>query len=87
MAAAAAEGRASQLPDVVHSLVAERAEGLPFLVEEVLAGLIGDGSLAERDGHWHVSGLAGAGVPGTFADAVRRRLDGLAARPLPGQAL
>ena len=70
---------ASQLPDVVHSLVAERAEGLPFLVEEVLAGLIGDGSLAERDGHWHVSGLAGAGVPGTFADAVRRRLDGLAA--------
>jgi len=70
---------ASQLPEVVHALVADRAEGLPFLVEEVLAGLIGDGSLAERDGQWHVFGLAAAEVPGSFADAVRRRLDGLAA--------
>jgi len=69
---------AGQLPDAVRSLVAERAEGLPFLVEEVLAGLIGDGSLAERDGRWHVSELAGTGVPGTFAESVRRRLDGLA---------
>ena len=70
---------AGRLPDAVRSLVADRAEGLPFLVEEVLAGLIGDGSLTERDGQWLVSGLAGAAVPGTFADAVRRRLDGLAA--------
>ncbi len=70
---------ASQLPDVVHALIAERAEGLPFLVEEILAGLVADGSLAERDGQWQLSGPAGAGVPGTFADAVGRRLDGLPA--------
>ena len=39
---------AAELPDVVQSVIAERAEGLPFLVEEVLAGLIGDGTLTER---------------------------------------
>ena len=68
---------AADLPGAVQSLVAERAEGIPFLVEEVLAGLIGDGALTERDGRWHAADLAAAGVPATFADAVRRRLDGL----------
>ena len=68
---------ADDLPGAVQSLVAERAEGLPFLIEEVLAGLIGEGALAERDGSWHATALAGTGVPGTFADSVRRRLDGL----------
>ncbi|HTT00375.1 MAG TPA: AAA family ATPase [Streptosporangiaceae bacterium] len=68
---------AADLPGAVQSLVAQRAEGLPFLVEEILAGLIGEGSLTEQDGRWHAADLARAGVPGTFADAVRRRLDGL----------
>jgi DNA-binding NarL/FixJ family response regulator len=68
---------AADLPAAVQSLVAERAEGLPFLIEEVLAGLIGEGALAERDGNWQATALAATGVPGTFADAVRRRLDGL----------
>ncbi len=65
------------LPGPVQSFVADRAEGVPFLVEEVLAGLIGDGTLAERDGRWHAADLAGAGLPVTFADAVRERLEGL----------
>ena len=64
--------RAIDLPDAVQSLVAERAEGLPFLVEEVLAALIGDGTLAERDGGWHAAALARTGLPATFADAVLR---------------
>ncbi|HEY5361869.1 MAG TPA: AAA family ATPase [Streptosporangiaceae bacterium] len=68
---------AADLPDAVQSLVAERAEGVPFLVEEILAGLIGDGTLTERDGHWHAADLAGARLPDTFTDAIRRRLDGL----------
>jgi DNA-binding CsgD family transcriptional regulator len=68
---------AADLPDDVLSLVAEWAEGLPFLVEEVLASLIGDGSLTERDGRWHTAHMGSAGVPVTFADAVRLRLDGL----------
>jgi DNA-binding CsgD family transcriptional regulator len=68
---------AADLPDAVQSLVAHRAEGLPFLVEEVLASLIGDGSLIERDGRWDAGDLTGTPVPATFADAVRRRLGGL----------
>jgi DNA-binding CsgD family transcriptional regulator len=68
---------AAQLPDPVQSFVAEQAEGVPFLVEELLAGLIGEGALAERDGTWHAADLVAAAVPVTFADAVRRRLDGL----------
>ena len=67
----------ADLPDAVQSLVAQRAEGLPFLIEEVLAGLIGDGSLIERDGRWDATVLSGPPVPATFADAVRRRLTGL----------
>jgi len=66
---------AVDLPRPVQSFVAERAEGIPFLVEEVLAGLIAEGALAERDGTWQAGDLAAAGIPGTFADAVRRRLD------------
>ncbi|HEY2692872.1 MAG TPA: AAA family ATPase [Streptosporangiaceae bacterium] len=66
---------AADLPDPVQSFVAERAEGIPFLVEEVLAGLIGAGALRERDGRWNASDLAGSALPATFADAVRRRLD------------
>jgi DNA-binding CsgD family transcriptional regulator len=68
---------AADLPAGVQSLVAQRAEGLPFLIEEILAGMIGEGSLTERDGRWHAGDLAATGVPGTFADAVRRRLDAL----------
>ena len=66
---------AADLPDAVHAVVAERAEGIPFLVEEILAGLVGEGALTERDGRWRVADLAAPGVPATFADAVRRRLD------------
>jgi DNA-binding CsgD family transcriptional regulator len=68
---------AADLPAAVQSLLADRAEGLPFLVEEILAGLIGDGSLTERGGRWHAGDLAVVGVPGTFADAVQRRLDAM----------
>jgi len=70
---------AADLPDVVHAVVAERAEGIPFLVEEVLAGLVGEGALTERDGRWRSADLATPGVPATFADAVRRRLDTVSA--------
>ena len=66
---------AAQLPDTIQSFVAGQAEGIPFLVEEVLAGLIGEGALTERDGSWHAADLVTAAVPATFADAVRRRLD------------
>ena len=49
---------AADLPRPVQSFVAERAEGIPFLVEEVLAGLIAEGALAERDGTWQAGDRA-----------------------------
>ena len=70
---------AADLPDALQEFVADRAEGIPFLVEEVLAGLVGDGALTERGGRWHAADLSAPGVPATFADAVRRRLDGMSA--------
>ena len=68
---------ATDLPEPVTALVAQRAEGLPFLVEEVLASLISDGSLVMRNGQWETAPRVGTPVPATFADAVRRRLSGL----------
>jgi DNA-binding CsgD family transcriptional regulator len=68
---------AAELPDAIQLFVAGRADGVPFLVEEVLAGLIGQGALTEHDGDWQASDLASAGVPARFADAVRGRLDAI----------
>ena len=70
---------AADLPDALQEFVAGRAEGIPFLVEEVLAGLVGDGALTERGGRWHAADLSAPGVPATFADAIRRRLDSMSA--------
>jgi len=68
---------AGQLPAPAQSFVAERTEGVPFLVEEVLAGLLADGVLVDRDGRWETTGPVAAGVPATFADAVGRRLEAI----------
>jgi DNA-binding CsgD family transcriptional regulator len=70
---------AAALPATVEAFLADRAEGLPFLVEELLAGLVGAGELVERDGRWSATDALGGRVPPTFADAVGRRLATLAA--------
>jgi DNA-binding CsgD family transcriptional regulator len=65
---------AGELPAAVRSFVTERADGVPFLVEELLAGLIDGGVLVHRDGRWLATGPTAGRVPATFADAVARRL-------------
>jgi DNA-binding CsgD family transcriptional regulator len=65
------------LPADVEVWLGASAEGLPFLVEELLAGLVGAGVLVEQDGQWSLTGPLGGRVPPTFADAVRRRLEAL----------
>jgi DNA-binding CsgD family transcriptional regulator/tetratricopeptide (TPR) repeat protein len=67
------------LPAAVEDFLVAGAEGLPFLVEELLAGLVGNGTLVEQDGRWSSSGPLDRRVPPTFADAVGRRLTGLSA--------
>lgn len=63
------------LPPAVEDFLTADADGLPFLVEELLAGLIDAGALVEQDGRWSTTGQLGGRVPPTFADAVGRRLD------------
>ncbi len=70
---------AAVLPVEVETLLCADADGLPFLVEELLAGMVGARVLVERNGRWTTTGplREGRRVPPTFADTVGRRLDGL----------
>ena len=61
-------------PDELVGFVVEHADGLPFLVEELLTGLAAVGALGP-DGT--LTGPLTTNVPRTFAATVRRRLAGL----------
>lgn len=67
---------AAAVADDMTALVA-RAEGVPFLIEELLADAVTSGALVERDGLWTVPKTAQVVVPLTFADSMRRRLGAL----------
>jgi len=59
----------------VTGLIDARAEGLPFLVEELLAGLSTRGSLVASDAGWELSSdLDPVDVPLSFAQTVRERM-------------
>ncbi|MBA2326059.1 MAG: AAA family ATPase [Actinobacteria bacterium] len=62
----------TDLPNEIVGL-ASRAEGVPFLVEEILATSVAAGALVDEGGAW-VVGTGAPVVPLTFADSVRRRL-------------
>jgi predicted ATPase len=70
--------RADVPPDLARVLET-RAEGIPFLVEELLAGIVRSGVLVRSDGGWEVRGrLEAVNVPLSFAQTVRERLAQLA---------
>ncbi len=54
--------------------LAARADGVPFLVEELLAVAASSGALVQRHGAWAYEPSTEHVVPLTFADSVRRRL-------------
>ncbi|MBW3575407.1 MAG: AAA family ATPase [Actinobacteria bacterium] len=64
---------AVRVPEPILRLAA-RAEGVPFLVEELLAVAVASGTLVDEGHAWVVSSWAEPVVPLTFADSVRRRL-------------
>ncbi|MDQ4032054.1 MAG: DUF2791 family P-loop domain-containing protein [Actinomycetota bacterium] len=68
------------VPDEVLGLTA-RADGVPFLVEELLAVAVASGALVHDGGSWAMSAVVEPVVPLTFADSMRRRLEGLGAEP------
>jgi predicted ATPase len=75
MAAACLADRDGSVPATVTEVLDARAEGLPFLVEELLAGLVSRGSLVASDSGWRLSGdLEVTDVPLSFAQTVSERL-------------
>ena len=56
------------------AFVRQRADGIPFFVEELLAGLVRSGALLASDDGWRVIGQRLVStVPATLADSVARR--------------
>ncbi|MGH8910169.1 MAG: ATP-binding protein [Egibacteraceae bacterium] len=77
-----------QLPAPVAVLVRERSEGVPFLVEELLAAMMRSGALRLEGGEWATQ--PATVIPRTFADMVASRLEALgdkARRVLAGAAV
>ncbi len=69
--------QASDVPPPVESLMRARSDGVPLLVEELLAGLVDAGALVRHGAGWRIVSDLPSGVPLTFADSVHQRLGGL----------
>jgi DNA-binding CsgD family transcriptional regulator/tetratricopeptide (TPR) repeat protein len=65
------------VPRGVVDYVRTWSDGLPFMVEEVLAGALGAGALAWDGEQWLFDTGAGPSLPVSFVDSVRGRLRGL----------
>jgi DNA-binding CsgD family transcriptional regulator len=75
MVAACLAHDGAAVPGEVAKLLDARAEGLPFLVEELLAGLISRGSLVESAPGWELHGeLDSVDVPLSFSQTVHERM-------------
>ena len=63
--------------DVSGELLAltDRADGVPFLVEELLAASVASGALVEHGDAWTLAPSVEPVLPITFVDSVRRRLN------------
>src|SRR5438270_10809410 len=67
----------SVVPDTIERLLSASADGLPLLVEDLLAEWVGAGALVRADGGWRLQRVVGPVVPMTFGDTVRRRVRAL----------
>ena len=65
----------SSIPDELADVLVARADGLPFLVEELLAAMVQAGDLRETTDGWVLARSRGLTVPATFVETVRRRLE------------
>ena len=61
-------------PGDVLSFVTAKSEGNPFLIEELLAGLVASGRLVLDDHRWRTDGVLSATVPFDFAESIQQRL-------------
>jgi len=67
------------LPQVLVELVANRAEGNPYYIEEMIKVLLEDGVILKTDEQWLVqpARLAGFRIPLTLTGVIQSRLDAL----------
>jgi DNA-binding CsgD family transcriptional regulator len=63
------------VPPEVNSFVAARADGVPFFVEELLAGLVDTGALIPQNGGWRAVNRLVPVVPLTVRASIRQRFD------------
>ena len=80
---AALVGSCLDIVDVPDELLdfAGRADGVPFLVEELLAAAVASGVLIDGEALWTLSDSVEPVLPSTFADGMHRRLALLGAEP------
>ncbi|MFJ4098469.1 helix-turn-helix transcriptional regulator [Amycolatopsis japonica] len=77
LAAACLETEPGQLPSTATELLWRNSAGLPFIVEELLHGMVNDGLLVEgRDG-WRVIGELRARVPAALVTSIGARMEQL----------
>ena len=69
--------RQSALPTAVEAALASSADGLPLLVEDLLAEWAASGQLSRADDGWQAPETLSHLVPLTFAEIIRRRLAAL----------
>ncbi|TWF75098.1 regulatory LuxR family protein [Pseudonocardia hierapolitana] len=62
------------VPRGVAEVVVARADGLPFLVEELLAAMVQAHELYETADGWVLDRSPGLAIPATFAETVQRRV-------------
>lgn len=65
------------LPGELLTYLQDRADGLPLLVEDLLASLLRSGALVECGTSWQFRMTAGPALPDSFATSVRTRLAAL----------
>lgn len=70
------------LPVEVVDRVLRDAEGNPFYVEELLAGMVSRGDLVRLGGNWRSTGRMRSGVPATVLASVTARVERLGPRGL-----
>ncbi|HET7487870.1 MAG TPA: AAA family ATPase [Acidimicrobiales bacterium] len=67
----------ASLPAEFEAILEQSADGLPFLVEELLAGAVGAGAVVRAGGGWSVEPSFEPAVPRTFVATVVERLGAL----------
>ncbi|MFJ3792201.1 AAA family ATPase [Kitasatospora sp. NPDC090091] len=77
MAADILESAAAEVPAPVLERLAERGDGCPYLVEELLADMLASGALHRPEGRWEVAGDLCTAVPTTVVRSWGGRIDQL----------